>query len=255
MKTRNRGIRAMSAMGCVLTWLVLPLGEIGDWSVHRQDSSEIQSDEDFDRAVEKCRSSDVAGALQSLSKALEANPQAVQRALLEPVFHNEFRDQKEFREIVHAAAVKHRISRLVLVSRDEPGEWIEITGHVVDADGVAVPGAIVTVFATDDQGRYHPEIDGEGTPRIFGTLVSDAVGDFVLATVRPGPYPGTRQARHIHIAAVCGSLRLARPHYAVFDDDPLLQEPQNAEQRQEAMRIEMKSVDGEARGTLRLPLQ
>ena len=42
----------------------------------------------FDLAVERCRSNDEDGALAALAEALEAEPGAVQRALLEPAFRD-----------------------------------------------------------------------------------------------------------------------------------------------------------------------
>ncbi|MDX1440554.1 MAG: hypothetical protein R3284_11700, partial [Rubricoccaceae bacterium] len=72
-----------------------------------------------------------------------------------------------------------------------------------------------------------------------------------------GSYPGTRNVRHVHIAVRSpdGEMRLAAPGYVVFSDDPLLSEPQNAEPRGEALRIEMESTEEGARGTLVLPLR
>jgi protocatechuate 3,4-dioxygenase beta subunit len=208
----------------------------------------------FARAVALCREDRPDDALDALRTALEADPDACQRALLEPAFHAGLRDRPAFRSMVNDAALRHSIDDLTLVSRDEPGEWIEIEGRTVDRSGAPVPGAVVRVFSTDASGRYHPQIDGERTPRIFGTLVANAEGRFAFRIVRPGPYPGTRNARHIHISARAGNLRLAAPQYAVFDDDPLLQEPQNAEQRGEAIRIHMRKTDGHPRGTIQLPL-
>lgn len=209
----------------------------------------------FDRAVTLCESGDESAAIAALRLALAAEPDACQRALLEPAFGAGLRDHPEFRAAVHEAATGHRVSNLTLVPDHEPGEWIEVVGRVVGADGNAVAGAIVRVFATGADGRYHPTVEGDRVPRIFGTLVSDRDGRFSFRTVRPGPYPGTRDARHIHVAARAGALRLACPGYAVFDDDPLLSEPQNEEQRGEAVRIAMRDADGRARGTLTLPMR
>jgi len=210
--------------------------------------------EAYGEAVAACRAGDEDAALRALRSALAADPAVCQRALLEPAFEAGLRDHPAFRDAVAAAAVAHGVSRLVLAGPEEPGEWIEVDGRTIDAAGAPVAGAVVRLFAADAEGRYHPVLEGERVPRIFGTVVSDEKGRFGFRTVRPGPYPGTRNARHVHVAARAGELRLAAPGYVVFDDDPLLAEPQNAEQRGEALRIRMPA-DGSARGTLDLPLR
>ena len=208
----------------------------------------------FKRAIELCRAKKLDNAMVSLKEALNSDSGNYQRALLEPAFAEGFRDQSEFRRALHQAAVKHRINKLDLVTKDEPGERVRIETRIVDKNGDAVAGAVVLIFATDANGLYHPEIEGEETPRIFGFLVSDKNGELSFTTVRPGPYPGTRNARHIHIAVRAGQLRLAAPGYAVFDDDPLLKEAQNAEARGEAIRIKMGIENGQSVGQLTLPL-
>ena len=211
-------------------------------------------------ALEHCRGGQDDAALEALRRALAGDPRACQRALLEPAFaQGGLRDLRAFRGALEEAAVQHGVSELTLAPEGEAGEWIEVEGLVVDADGHRVAGALVGLFATDDAGRYHPTIDdvnaAERTPRLFAYLVSDAEGHFRFKTVRPGPYPGTRQARHVHVWVHAGERRLAVPHYAVFDDDPLLAEPQNAEQRGEAMRIRMRSGDDAGAGTFDLPFR
>lgn len=211
--------------------------------------------EPYTRALERYAAGDEGTALEALDAALHAEPAACQRALLEPAFDAGLRDQPAFRRAVHEAAVRHRIGSLVLAPEDEPGEWIAIQGHVVDEDDAPVPGAVVRLFATDTEGRYHPEREGEECPRIFGTLVADENGRFDFRTVRPGPYPGTRNPRHVHVGVRAGERRLAAPGYAVFDDDPLLEEPGNEEPREEALRIRMRVEDGRALGDLVLPVR
>lgn len=218
------------------------------------DESQLPSDP-YARAVLLAEHGEERRALESLRAALEGNSDGYQRALLEPSFQGSLRESQEFRRALHQAAVEHRVSRLQLVPDGEPGEWIEIEGHVVDAAEEPVAGAKVHVFATDAAGRYHPEREGEETPRIFGTLVSDDRGRFSFRTVRPGPYPGTRNPRHIHVQVRAGNRRLAAPGYVVFDDDPLLFEDGNEEPRSEALRITMAEESRNLRGTLVLPVR
>lgn len=211
--------------------------------------------EAYAQAVARADASDTDGALAALLVALDADSTTYQRALLDPAFADGLRDEEAFRDAMHAAAVQHGIHRLRLVPESEPGEWITVEGQVNGPDGAPVAGATVRLFATDAAGLYHPTLPGEERPRIFGTLVSDEEGRFTFETVRPGPYPGTRNPRHVHVGvrSADGAMRLAAPGYAVFSDDPLLFEPQNEEPREEALRIAME--EGGETGTLALPLR
>lgn len=214
------------------------------------------SESAYSRSVELSQKGDDDAALETLHIALQQEPEACQKALLDPAFET-LRDEEQFRKAVHEAAVTHKISRLTIAPQDETGEWVEIEGLVVDTNKKPIPGAVVNVFGTAEDGRYHPTIEGERTPRLFGILVTDSEGKFWFRTIRPGPYPGTRNARHFHIWATVEGKRMAAPHYAVLGDDPLLDEPQNAEQRGEAIRIAMEQAgeDGLARGTIVLPMR
>ncbi len=211
----------------------------------------------YEQAIERASASDTDGALAALRVAVEVNDDACQHALLDTHFTGGVRDEPGFRDLIHNAAVQHTISRLTLVPEDEPGEWIVLVGEVVDPTGTPVAGAVVRLFATDAEGRYHPTLPGEDVPRIFGTVVTDSTGQFAIETVRPGPYPGTRNPRHIHVSVRSpdGEMRLAAPGYVVFDDDPLLFEPQNSEPRDEALRIAMETVEDGASGSVVLPLR
>ncbi len=208
-----------------------------------------------DDAIEPRLGAAQLATLDALRREIESDPAALQRVLLDPRHEGGLRDSRAFRSLIDDAARRHGISKLRLVREDEPGEPLVLEGLLRGPDGRAVPGAVVRLFATDAEGRYHPTIEGERRPRIFGTVVSDDKGRFEVTLVRPGPYPGTRQARHIHISARAGSRRLAAPGYAVFDDDPLLDEPQNAEQRGEAIRIRMRREPDRAIGSLELSLR
>lgn len=208
-------------------------------------------------AVERAAASDPDGAMEALLVALEAHAETYQRALLDPAFADGLRDTRAFRVALHEAAIRHEINQVRLTDRDEPGEWIVVEGQVLAPDGTPLPRAVARVFATDSAGLYHPTLEGEDRPRLFGSVVSGPDGRFVIETVRPGPYPGTRDARHLHLSvfSIDGEFRLDAPYYMVFDDDPLLFEPQNGEQRGEALRIQMDTSGDVSRGTLLLPMR
>lgn len=81
------------------------------------------------------------------------------------------------------------------------GEWLDVHGVVVDANGRLIDGAAVEIWQCDVHGSYrHPR--GAG-PRVdegfqgFGATVSDAQGAFRFRSIRPVVYPG--RAPHIHL--------------------------------------------------------
>ena len=81
------------------------------------------------------------------------------------------------------------------------GEWLDLGGHVVDADGRAVDAAEIEIWQCDAHGSYrHPR--GAAT-RVdaafqgFGSTRSDAQGRYRFRTIKPVPYPG--RTPHIHV--------------------------------------------------------
>jgi protocatechuate 3,4-dioxygenase beta subunit len=126
--------------------------------------------------------------LDAIRAEIERDAAAVQQTLLDPQF-TAIRDTEAFRAAIRDAVVRHKISKLTLAPPDEPGQWVEIEGQVVESENNPVQDAVVDVFGTDD-------------------------------------------------------------------DDPLLQEPQNAEQREEATRVHMEkpNQEGVANGTVVLPM-
>ena len=88
------------------------------------------------------------------------------------------------------------------------GEWITITGRVLDGDGQAVPDAVIEIWQADAEGRYaHPE-DRPNTQQQSGFLgflrvPTNDTGEFRFVTVKPGRVPGPDgklQAPHLAIS-------------------------------------------------------
>jgi len=119
---------------------------------------------------------------------------------------------------------------LILVTPEEPGEPLEVTGEIRTGDGVVVAGALVHVFQADATGWYSRQgAMDEPRARIFGYMRSDGEGRFVFRTVRPGAYPERDGVEgparfipaHIHVEVETpgGLWRLQ----VVFSDDPRMQ--------------------------------
>jgi len=212
-------------------------------------------------AVEKIAvEADPAGALRWLKRSLEAGHERPSDALREPAFAPLRRDpamRAELRELLSAHA---RESEVDLVAPDEPGSRLRLTVGVTDREsGEPLTGVRVHVHQTDAQGDYAPEAEepggGSGNPRLFAYLRTDAHGRVTLRSVLPGPYRGTRAARHVH-------LRVDRPGAAAFgtaiyfDADPPPDEELRAEEASGRIIVVPLDLDGEtwrARARLRVP--
>ena len=78
-----------------------------------------------------------------------------------------------------------------LAGANVPGERIEITGRVLDADGKTVPDAVLELWQANSQGKYaHPE-DEQNKPLDagfsgFGRIATDDQGRFRFTTIKPG---------------------------------------------------------------------
>lgn len=81
------------------------------------------------------------------------------------------------------------------------GEWLDLGGRVIDAQGRPVDGATVEIWQCDVHGSYrHPRGAGSRVDagfQGFGSLRTDAQGRYRFRTIRPAPYPG--RTPHIHV--------------------------------------------------------
>jgi protocatechuate 3,4-dioxygenase, alpha subunit len=126
-----------------------------------------------------------------------------------------------------------------LTKPNVPGEVIEISGTVFDADLAPVPDAVLELWQADSFGRYliepqkQPFEDSFG----FGRVPTNEAGQFRFRTIKPGAVQGetpARQAPHILVSIFMRGLlyRLITRIYfsdeAGNADDPVLQsiEPQ-----------------------------
>ncbi|HYH84973.1 MAG TPA: hypothetical protein VEX60_05775 [Pyrinomonadaceae bacterium] len=119
----------------------------------------------------------------------------------------------------------------VLVSKDEPGTPLVVTGRIFAPDGkTPVEGITLHVYHTDARGLYSEE-DGKGgppNPRLKGWMQTDREGRYEFRTIRPASYPNSRNPQHIH-AKVYGAGHAERwiPEYW-FADDPLVTDDMRA---------------------------
>ncbi|MGH9778009.1 MAG: hypothetical protein ACRD5I_06325 [Candidatus Acidiferrales bacterium] len=142
------------------------------------------------------------------------------------------------------ASQRSQPEHVVLVSEDEPGQTLIVRGTVYAPDGATpVPGIQLRVHHTDSMGYYcmlpSPERDRTlprdncpdsppNTARIRATLTTDTQGRFEFHTIKPGSYPNSRNAAHIHFQASGAGYSEQWPHDLNFAGDPHISEPEVA---------------------------
>jgi len=94
---------------------------------------------------------------------------------------------------------------------------IEITGRVTELDGRALDNVILEVWQADPAGRFdNPAFSG------WGRAATDAQGNYLFRTVRPGAAPG--RAPHVNFLVLYSGLMRQLQTVMFFEnsDDPVL---------------------------------
>ncbi|MBZ5726592.1 MAG: protocatechuate 3,4-dioxygenase subunit alpha [Acidobacteriia bacterium] len=103
----------------------------------------------------------------------------------------------------------------ILARAGARGERIRLAFRVIDGDGAPTPGdALIELWQADARGRYGHALDprsGDADPNFhgFGRLETDAHGECVFETVKPGPVSdggGAAQAPHINVTVLARGL-------------------------------------------------
>lgn len=123
--------------------------------------------------------------------------------------------------------------KTVIPPEKEPGEALEISGIIYQADGITpAAGIVLFVYQTDVTGFYN-EQDDASHPRLKGWMKTGADGKYEFRTIRPGAYPHRKTPAHIHA-------HLYGPDYSErsiddywFDDDPRINPQELANARKE----------------------
>ncbi len=131
-------------------------------------------------------------------------------------------EQRAFRDAIRRYATG---SSAVLVTPEEPGDRIVVTGTVKDADGKPVPDALIYVYHTDVNGTYSSgggntaSMGDSLNPRLFAYLKTAKDGSYEYRTIRPSGYPGDGPPAHVHYEVRAeGYAELSTE--LMFDDDP-----------------------------------
>lgn len=146
---------------------------------------------------------ELAPAMKTLRELLDKGVDG--QALLAAKELQGLREVAEFRK---AVAERAPTGEVVLTVAGEPGTPLVVRGKVADDTGKPLAGALLYAYHTSAKGWYSdraPHIASSGNAggdfghaRLFGYVRTDARGDFVLRTVRPGGYPQSTLPEHIH---------------------------------------------------------
>jgi protocatechuate 3,4-dioxygenase alpha subunit len=117
----------------------------------------------------------------------------------------------------------------ILAREGAEGQRIRLALRMVDGDGAPTPGdSMVELWQADARGRYAHPLDpraGEADPNFcgFGRLETNAEGECVFETVKPGPVPdgrGATQAPHINVAVFARGLLRQLYTRVYFEGEP-----------------------------------
>ena len=90
------------------------------------------------------------------------------------------------------------------------GQYIEVTGQILDEDGATLAGSMIEIWQANAAGKYIHEIDRYEAPidpnfSGLGRFVTDAEGRYRFRSIKPGAYPVTEsdwwwRPPHIHFS-------------------------------------------------------
>jgi len=186
-------------------------------------AAETQAEPAYQAALSIAKGGDATPTLNAVEVALRAGA-CPTRALTESVFAD-----LHVEERFHALIREHaRQGPSVLVTPNEPGPPLVVSGVVKDDAEHPIENALVHVFHADVMGEYTPaKAMDEPHSRIFGFLRTNAEGRYQFRTIRPGGYqkPVTLDGKeryipqHIHFEVSADEFDTTR-FQMVFDDDP-----------------------------------
>lgn len=89
--------------------------------------------------------------------------------------------------------------KIVITSKDEPGEPMIVSGRVFASDGkTPLEGIRVHVYQTDAKGYYNHGTTSSRNPRLNGTMITNEEGRYEYRTIKPASYPESRNPAHVH---------------------------------------------------------
>jgi protocatechuate 3,4-dioxygenase beta subunit len=165
-----------------------------------------------------------------------------------------------FRKLIRDSAPS---GRTTIVTPEELGDPLTVTGRVVGGDGKPAKRAIMYFYHTSAKGWYSDRAahysahEGDRRyARLFGYLKTEDDGRFELHTIRPAGYPDADLPAHIHVEVEraqegAGSFTTE----IQFDDDPRLTPEWRKRSQQEGFVIGKVEKDSQGRHQVEIELK
>ncbi len=168
-----------------------------------------------------CQSQEPEDALQKIDRRLKSRETTITKVLGDTSLMH-LHSQSSFREMIRNNAREGWFS---MITADEPGTRITIKGQVINRIGAPLPNVTVYVYQTSAKGWYTDKAPYRGDSdhaRLFAYFKTDAQGQFAYETIKPGGYPGSEFAAHIHLGFwdKNGNVIHDAPGELQFEDDP-----------------------------------
>ena len=98
-----------------------------------------------------------------------------------------------------AEAQSQRPSAIDIVTPQEPGTLIHLSGTIFDPNGKPLPGVKMFLYHTDNTGYYSRPVNDPRQARLRGTLWTNASGQYSFHTIKPAHYGDVSSPPAIHI--------------------------------------------------------
>lgn len=183
-------------------------------------------------AAVSCAQNDANKTISDLTTRLRSGDLTISKILSDKNYMS-LHSLTPFREMIRQNA---KSSEVTIVTANEPGQKITVTGSVLDNNGKAVSNALMYFYHTNDKGLYGENDDGDSrAARLFGYVRTNEKGEFTIHTIKPRGYPGSEANAHIHLQFwdKDGNEIRGTPGEFLFEDDPRM----NAARKREAMNI------------------
>lgn len=130
-------------------------------------------------------------------------------------------------DAVYVGLPEEPAATMRIAPKNEPGEPMRIEGVVRRADGKPAAGVIVYAYHTDKGGVYPRDDALRGTSayrhgRLRGWAETGTDGRYRFDTIRPGGYPNSTIAQHVHMHVIEPECCTYYIDSIEFTDDPRL---------------------------------